>query len=108
MYEFTQGETIAIPLRNTDNVTTTSVSAKLKAKGASGPTGDVLATFTVTASADLGGGFGPGWILTLSPATTATLTEGDFLVDARVVMPDGLVEITDAETIRIKAGVTTS
>lgn len=107
-YIFTRGETVAVALRNIDSIPTQSITAKLKKMASAAPTGDPVATFTITPVSDLGEGLGSGWVLTLSAEQCLSLDPGIYGVDARIVLGSGAVEITDIEQITIKAGVTES
>ena len=110
-YIYQRGETISLALDavSGDPSSVTAITAHLKAVPAGRtmvPAGaPVVATFSATNRAATGD-IPPGWIITISAATSATLDAGLYQADARLVIAAGVI-ITDAVSIRIRDAVTT-
>ncbi len=104
-YIFQRGETISLALDAVSGnpLDVSAISAKLKAVPpgrTSVPDGaPVAATFVIFArSAE--GEIPPGWTLTISAATSATLTPGAYLADARIDVAGGVI-VTESVAIRL-------
>lgn len=102
----TRGETIAFAVQNIDQVEVSRVKARIKRALGQVPTGEVVAEFTVTPVADLGGSLGPGWLLTLPADQSLLLEPGNYVFDTRVALPSGAVEISDLTLFTVLAGAT--
>lgn len=105
-YDRTRGETIAFAVQNVDQVQVASVKARIKKALGLVPTGEVVAEFTVSEVADLGGGLGPGWLLVLPAEQSLLLEPGNYVFDTRVALPSGAVEISDLTLFTVLAGAT--
>ena len=105
-YVFTRGETVSVALENMDGAEVTGIKAGLKRRDSAfaDPKGPVVAEMAAEARESLGEGFAGGWLLSLTPEQSLALTPGFYALDARLTI-GGSVEITDAVTIQIKAGV---
>ena len=109
-YIFQRGETISLALDAVtgDPLSVTTISAAMKAvpPGRTGvPDGaPVAANFTIS-SRTVQGDIPAGWTLTIPAATSASLTPGSYLADARLVVAGGVI-ITEPIAIRIKPSVT--
>ena len=109
-YIYQRGETISLALDavSGDPTGVTAITAQVKAVPAGRtmvPAGaPVAATFVPVARA-ASGDVPAGWTLTISAATSATLTAGLYQADARLVIAAGVI-ITDAVSIRIRDAVT--
>lgn len=107
---FQRGETIAIALDAVtgDPLTVSSIDAVMKAvpPGRTGvPDGaPVAAIFSITLRA-AAGDIPSGWMLSIDAATSAALTPGNYLADARLVAAGGVI-VTEPAAIRIKPSVT--
>jgi hypothetical protein len=103
-YTFQRGETVSLALDAVtgDPLTVSSVTAAMKPVAAGrtmiDPAAAVAATFTVSNRAG-------GWTLTIPAATSATLTAGTYLVDAKLIVAGG-VTITEPVAIRMIDAVT--
>jgi hypothetical protein len=64
----------------------------------------VAASFTISPR-PAQGDIPPGWTLTIPAATSASLTPGAYLADARLEVAGGVI-VTEPIAIRIKASVT--
>jgi hypothetical protein len=109
-FTFQRGETVSLALDAVtgDPLSVTSISAVMKAvpPGRTGvPDGaPVAATFSVsprTAQGDIP----PGWTLSIAAATSAALSPGAYLADARLEIAGGVI-VTEPVAIRIKPSVT--
>lgn len=109
-YTFQRGETVSLALdaMTGDPLTVTGISAVMKAvpPGRTGvPDGaPVAATFSISPHA-VQGDIPPGWTLTIAAATSAALSPGAYLADARLEMAGGVI-VTEPVAIRIKPSVT--
>jgi len=105
-YVFTRGETVSVALENMDGAGVTDINAGLKRRDSAfaDPKGPVVVEMAAEARQSLGEGLGAGWLLSLTPTQSLALTPGFYALDARLTI-GGSVEITDAVTIQIKAGV---
>jgi hypothetical protein len=109
-YIFQRGETIVLALDATtgDPLSVSSISAAMKAvpPGRTGvPDGaPVAATFSISPRAAQGE-IPPGWTLAISAATSANLTPGAYLADARLEVAGGVI-VTEPVAIHIKPSVT--
>jgi hypothetical protein len=109
-YTFQRGETLTLALDAIigDPLSVTSISAVMKAvpPGRTGvPDGaPVAATFSISPRAAQGD-IPPGWTLTIPATTSATLSSGAYLADARLEVAGGVI-VTEPVAIRIKASVT--
>ncbi len=108
-YIFQRGETISLALDAVSGnpLDVTAISAELKAVPpgrTSVPEGaPVAATFVMIARPAVGS-IPPGWTLVISAATSATLSPGAYLADARLEVAGGVI-VTDAVAIRIRPSV---
>jgi hypothetical protein len=109
-FTFQRGETVSLALDAVtgDPLSVTSISAVMKAvpPGRTGvPDGaPIAATFSVsprTAQGDIP----PGWTLSIAAATSAALSPGAYLADARLEIAGGVM-VTEPVAIRIKPSVT--
>lgn len=109
-FTFQRGETIALALDadNGDPLTVTAINAVLKAvpPGRTGvPDGaPVAATFSI-APRVASGEIPPGWTLSIDAASSAALTPGAYLADARLEVAGGVI-VTEPVAIRIQPSVT--
>lgn len=109
-FTFQRGETIALALDavNGDPLTVTAISAVLKAvpPGRTGvPDGaPVAATFSV-ALRIASGEIPPGWTLSIDASSSAALTPGAYLADARLEVAGGVI-VTEPVAIRVQPSVT--
>jgi hypothetical protein len=107
---FQRGETIALALDavNGDPLTVTAINAVLKAvpPGRTGvPDGaPVAATFSI-APRIASGEIPPGWTLSIDATSSAALTPGAYLADARLEVAGGVI-VTEPVAIRIQLSVT--
>jgi|SRR5690606_13061063 len=111
MMKFTRGETFTtILLAASGEVTGAEVvtaSLKKARNGAvPGPTAPVMASFEVTFVAEILPSKKPGWHLTIPAAVSDTLTPGDYVSDARVVMANGVIEYSPPNFITVEQRVT--
>lgn len=77
--------------------------AVLKAGMSPNPALPEAAVATVTEATIEGG---PGWTFTLTAAQTAALTEPAYVVDERIAMANGDVQITEPALIMVEGSVT--
>lgn len=114
-FEYSCGETITIALDITaaeigySIADVDTVTAQLR-KGARGvrtvdPTAALITSFTVTERPHVSGEY-DGWLLTISDTVSKDLLPGYYLVDARIVMNDGGVIVTDQLPIQLIPAVT--
>jgi hypothetical protein len=109
-YTFQRGETISLALDvvTGDPLSVTSISAVMKAvppgRTAVPQGAPVAATFSISPRVSQGD-ISPGWTLTLPAATSASLSPGAYLADARLEVAGGVI-VTEPVAIRIKASVT--
>lgn len=109
-YTYQRGETICLALDAVtgDPLSVTQIDAALKAvpPGRTGvPSGaPVAATFSVSPR-PAEGDISPGWTLTISAETSASLAPGAYAADARLEVAGGVI-VTEPVAIRIKPSVT--
>jgi hypothetical protein len=109
-FTFQRGETVSLALDAVtgDPLSVTSISAVMKAvpPGRTGvPDGaPVAATFSVSPRT-VQGDIPPGWTLSIAAATSAALSPGAYLADARLEIAGGVI-VTEPVAIRIKPSVT--
>lgn len=108
-YIFQRGETISLALDavSGDPLGVSAISAQLKAvppgRTAVPPGAPVAATFVVLPRA-ASGDVPAGWTLIISAATSAMLSAGAYLADARLEV-SGTVIVTDSVAIRVRDSV---
>lgn len=102
-YSFIRGATISLALENLDDAAVDTVEATLKLRDPdlSPAAGTPAAEFTVTPADPVAVGRGAGWLFTLSPEDSETLSPGNYLAEARLTIGD-LVVITDRLAVTIK------
>jgi hypothetical protein len=110
-YIFQRGETISLALDavSGDPAGITSVVAQLKAVPpgrTTVPAGAPIAAGFSVSSRPAMGDIPPGWTLTISAATSSTLTAGAYLADARIEIAGGVV-VTESVAIRLRDSVST-
>lgn len=109
-FSYQRGETISIALDAVtgDPLTVTAISAVMKSvpPGRTGvpDSAPVAATFSISQRAAVGD-IPPGWTLTIDAVTSAMLTAGNYLADARLEVAGGVI-MTEPVAIRIKPSVT--
>ncbi len=108
-YIFQRGETISLALDavsgNPLDVSAISAQLKVVPPGrTSVPAGAPVAASFVVLSRAASGGIPPGWTLSISAATSATLLPGAYLADARLEVAGGVI-ITESVAIRIRQSV---
>jgi hypothetical protein len=109
-YTFQRGETLTLALDaiTGDPLSVTGISAAMKAvpPGRTGVSQDapVAATFSITPRTAQGD-IPPGWTLTIPAGTSASLSPGAYLADARLEVAGGVI-VTEPVAIRIKPSVT--
>jgi hypothetical protein len=109
-FTFQRGETVSLALDAVtgDPLSVTSISAVMKAvpPGRTGaPSGTpVAATFSVSPRT-VQGDIPPGWTLSIAAATSAALSPGAYLADARLEIAGGVI-VTEPVAIRIRPSVT--
>ena len=109
-YIFQHGETVSLALDAVtgDPLSVTAIDAVLKAvpPGRTGvPEGAPVAAIFAVSPRVAVGDTPPGWTLTISAATSATLAPGTYLADARLEVAGGVI-VTEPVAIRIKPSVT--
>lgn len=107
-----RGQTYTIALELVTGVGTgIAVRADLKAATIGGDLPDETvepdASFTVVYVEDIAPTDKPGWLLTLSPAQTADLAPGSYLMDARLETTGGAVTQTEIIEIEVVGRITT-
>ncbi len=110
-YIFQRGETIAIALDalSGDPLLVTQVDAKMKAlaPGRSSADNNAPITASFVASARAASIDHPaGWTLTIPAATSALLSPGTYIADAKLQMAAGVI-VTDPVAITIKGSIST-
>lgn len=110
-FRLTRGETFSLAIEELDQADLTGATcrADLKAArngGAPGDATEVAAAFIVSASDVVVPGGGGGWVLTLAASVTAGLTVGSYVVDARIELPSGHVEVADLQRVQVVERVT--
>lgn len=112
-FKLTRGETFSLALEELDGADLTGATCEADLKlslGGRKPPGDAVppvAEFTVIASAEVVPNGGAGWLLTLSPTETAALLPNqNYLVDAKITLASGFIEITDLQEVSVFERVT--
>jgi hypothetical protein len=109
-FTFQRGETVSLALDAVtgDPLSVSAITAVLKAvppgRTAVPQSAPVAATFAISPRA-AAGDIAAGWTLTISAATSATLSPGAYAADARLVVGSGVI-VTEPVDIRIKPSVT--
>jgi hypothetical protein len=109
-YTYQRGETISLALDavSGDPLAVTNISAALKAvpPGRTGvPDGAPVAANFAIAPRVAQGDIPPGWTLTINAPSSAALSPGTYLADARIEVAGGVI-VTEPVAVRIKASVT--
>jgi hypothetical protein len=109
-FTFQRGETVSLALDAVtgDPLSVTSISAVMKAvpPGRTGvPDGAPVATTFSVSPRTAQGDIPPGWTLSIAAATSAALSPGAYLADARLEIAGGVI-VTEPVAIRIKPSVT--
>jgi hypothetical protein len=109
-YVFQRGETISLALDAVtgDPAAVSAIVAQLKAVPA-GRTNvpastPIAASFTISSRAAMGE-IPAGWTLTIPAATSALLSAGAYLADAKLTVAAGVV-VTDSVALRVRESVT--
>jgi hypothetical protein len=108
-YVFQRGETISLALDavSGDPASVSAIAAKLKAvpAGRTSVSADtpLAASFTISSRAAMGE-IPAGWTLTIPAATSAGLSAGAYLADARLEVAGGVV-VTESVAIRVRESV---
>ena len=110
-FKLTRGETFSLALEELDSADLTGATCradlKLARNGAApGDQAPVAAAFTVTASDEVVPGGGAGFVLILDADQTAGLPVGNFVVDAKIELPSGHVEVADLQRVAVQERVT--
>lgn len=110
-FRVTRGETFALALEELDaaDLNGAVCRADLKAAKNGGAPGDeapVAAVFSVTSSDAVVPGGGAGFVLTLTALQTVALHVGNYVVDARIILPSGFVEVADLQRVAVVERVT--
>lgn len=110
-FRLTRGETFSLALEELDGADLTGAECRADLKlarngGAPGDAAEVAAEFTVTTSAEVVPGGGAGWILTIGPNASAGLVVGNYVVDAKITLPSGHVEVADLQKVAVAERVT--
>lgn len=110
-FRLTRGETFTLALEELDAADLTGATCEADLKlarngGAPGDQAPIAASFLVTASDEVVPGGGAGWVLTLGANTTSGLAVGNYVVDARIALPSGHVEVADLQRVAVQERVT--
>lgn len=110
-FKLTRGETFSLAIEELDGADLDGATcrADLKAArngGAPGDQAEVAASFTVTGSTEVVHGGGAGWVLTLDANATTALAVGIYVVDAKIVLASGFVEVADLQRVQVIERVT--
>lgn len=110
-YKLARGETFTLAIEELDGVDLDGATcrADLKAArngGAPGDQAEVAASFTVTASDAVVPSGGAGWVLALSATATTGLAVGNYVVDAKIELASGFVEVADLQRVQVVERVT--
>lgn len=110
-FKLTRGETFSLALEEIDGADLTGATCRADLKlarngGAPGDATPVAATFTVTDSAAVVPGGGAGWVLLIGANETAGLDVGNYVVDAKITLPSGHVEVADLQRVSVQERVT--
>jgi len=110
-FKLTRGETFTLALEELDGDDLTGATCRAHLKlarngGAPGDEAPVAATFTVTASTAVVPGGGPGWVLLIGANETAGLEVGNYVVDARIELPNDHVEVANLQRVTVQERVT--
>lgn len=107
----TRGESFSLALEELDRADLTGAGCRADLKlarngGAPGDASPVAATFTVTPAQEVVPGGGGGWVLTLDALQTEGLAVGSYVVDAKITLPSGFVEVADLQRVMVVERVT--
>ena len=110
-FRLTRGETFSLAIEELDHADLTGAECRADLKraingGAPGDLAEVAAEFTVTASTEVVPGGGAGWVLTIGANGTAGLSVGNYVVDAKITLPSGHVEVADLQRVTVAERVT--
>lgn len=110
-FRLTRGETFSLAIEELDGADLTGAECRADLKlarngGAPGDQAEVAAEFTVASSTEVVPGGGAGWVLTVGPNVTAGLVVGNYVVDARIELPSGHVEVADLQKVAVAERVT--
>lgn len=110
-FRLTRGETFSLAIEELDGADLTGATCRAHLKlarngGAPGDQAEVAAEFTVTDSTEVVPGGGGGWVLTIGANGTAALSVGNYVVDARIELPSGHVEVADLQRVTVVERVT--
>ena len=110
-FRLTRGETFSLAIEELDQADLTGAECRADLKralngGAPGDLAEVAAEFTVTASTEVVPGGGAGWVLTIGANGTAGLGVGNYVVDAKITLPSGHVEVADLQRVQVAERVT--
>lgn len=110
-FKLTRGETFSLALEELDLADLAGATCRADLKlarngGAPGDAAPVAAAFTVAASAEVVPGGGSGFVLTLTAAQTDDLAIGNYVVDAKIALPSGHVEVADLQRVTVQERVT--
>lgn len=110
-FKLTRGETFTLALEEIDGADLIGATCRADLKtarngGAPGDAAPVAATFTVTGSTEVVPGGGSGWVLLIGANETAGLDVGNYVVDAKIELPSGHVEIADLQRVAVAERVT--
>jgi hypothetical protein len=108
-YIFQRGETISLALDavSGDPLSVTTITANMKAvvpgRTSVSAVTPVAAAFSISPRG-AAGDIPPGWTLTIPAATSAVLSAGSYLADAKLSVGGGVI-VTESIAIRIKESV---
>lgn len=110
-FKLTRGETFTLALEEIDGADLSGANCRADLKlarngGAPGDAAPIDATFTVTGSTEVVPGGGPGWVLHIGANETAGLDVGNYVVDAKIELPSGHVEVADLQRVAVAERVT--
>jgi hypothetical protein len=105
-FVYQRGETISLALDavSGDLAGVSAITAQLKAVPpgrTSVPAGAPAAASFVITPRGATGGIPPGWTMTIPAETSATLTSGSYLADARLTVSGGVI-ITEMVALRLR------
>jgi len=110
-FKLTRGETFTLALEELDGDDLSGATCRADLKqarngGAPGDDAPVAATFIVTASTAVVPGGGPGWVLLIGANETAGLDVGNYVVDAKIELLSGFVEVADLQRVAVVERIT--
>ena len=110
-FRLTRGETFSLALEELDHADLTGATCRADLKlarngGAPGDVAPIAASFTVTPSTEVVPGGGAGWVLTIGADQTSDLAIGNYVVDAKIELPSGHVEVADLQKVAVAERVT--